>query len=84
MGRGMKVLWARKYEVTAEGLRLDQLRLADAELGSCVELPAVAVKHRRLTRTPLSRPAVALLRWMPQRRSCRFGSAGLVFAGRGN
>lgn len=72
----------RRSEVAR--LRWSQAMLEDAVLGAYLELPAVAVKHRRLVRQPLSAAAVALLRWLPARESRRFGDADLVFAGRGN
>lgn len=68
----------------AQRLRHEHVVLHDADRGPHLALPAVTVKHLRLTKTPLSPPAVALLRWLPPRTSRRLGDADLVFAGRGN
>jgi integrase len=46
--------------------------------------PAHLTKNQKAHRVPLSPAAVALLRWLPPRRSKAFGEATLVFAGEGN
>lgn len=68
----------------AQRLLWEHVVLEDAAVGPHVLLPAVTVKHLRMTRIPLSPPAVALLRWLPVRASRAAGKAALVFAGRGN
>jgi integrase len=68
----------------AQRLRHEHVVLADDVLGPHVAIPAVTVKHLRLTRVPIPPAAVALLRWLPQRETKKAGAAELVFAGRGN
>ncbi|MDP3417906.1 site-specific integrase [Falsiroseomonas sp.] len=68
----------------AQRLRHEHLHLDDLVLGPHWEMEAGMVKHRRMTRVPLTSPGVALLRWLPPRETRRSGEADLVFAGRGN
>lgn len=68
----------------AQRLLWEHVLLEDGSVGPHVLLPAVTVKHLRMTRIPLSPPAAALLRWLPVRETAKAGEARLVFAGRGN
>lgn len=58
------------------------LRLDDPVLGPYWEQPAHLTKNGKPHRVPLASPLVALLRWLPPRRT-KAGTSPLIFAGRG-
>lgn len=62
----------------------EDMVLEDPVLGPHWNQPAARTKTRRPYRVALPAPAVALLRWLPARKTVSSGKAHLIFAGRGN
>ncbi len=72
---------ARRSE--AARLRRDDLALDDPNLGAHWIQRGQTTKNRKEHRVPLSPPAVAMLRWLPDRSTRTTPDTDLVFAGRG-
>jgi integrase len=85
--RGALVRWillkaCRRVE--AQFVEWGHVHLDDAVIGPYWQQPAHLTKTDTPHRVPLSPPAVALLRWLPPRRSSEGEKAKLIFAGEGN
>ncbi|MDI3308355.1 MAG: integrase family protein [Acetobacteraceae bacterium] len=81
MIRFMLLTGCRRIE--AQRVEWSHLVLEDPVIGPHWLQPAALTKNNLPHRVPLSPPAVALLRWLPPRRTKKSGTSPLVFAGRG-
>lgn len=70
--------------IEAQLVEWDHIVFDDPVVGPYWQQPAHLTKTYSPHRVPLSPPAVALLRWLPPRKSKSFGEAKLIFAGEGN